>query len=110
MWHERMQHCYRIRGGHFRKHNSVKTTSLTWSKTGRVCICNAAHDKRATRKDSHQNKDATSTESYDAYDFIYQCCNRLCKSKSVSTAIQEDDPQPILQSVKLKDTNNFHVE
>ena len=54
----------------------------------------AAKDKRARKKASHQNKEVTSTEPQGAYDFMCQVCNRLCRSRIVSTAIQASVLQP----------------
>ena len=54
--------------------NSVNT------KGGESAMCDAAEEKKVRRKDGHRNKEVTSTESHDAYDFMCQGCNRMFKS------------------------------
>ena len=49
-------------------------------KVGEPVMPDTAEVYRARRKVSHQNKEVTFSESHGAYAFMWQGCNRLCKS------------------------------
>ena len=98
--HEGMQHWYRILGRRYRKQNSVKTASLMWSRSRRVCQYAMPSRTRGpggkvvteTKKTMllPQNHTVHMTSCARA---ATDCANRGL----VSTAIQVYVPQPTLQ-------------